>query len=170
VKCCLMSIHSRVLPFIAPRRDPGYMYRCQSRGRQKHGALTYSRPPYRRGLEPCHPGSSMMITRAPVSCSARRLGLVHRSHACTIRRQIRWSGCGVVSRGPTRPQEGTLSGRGSDAVQCPGIRSADLGCLERVLIGCSVPVSRILTRPGSFGGEGYKKNDRTGACSLSRFP
>jgi len=63
-----------------------------------------------------------------------------------------------------------MSGRGSDATQCTNIRSADLGCLEGVPIGRSVPASRVLTRPGSFGGEGCKKNDETGACSLSRFP
>jgi len=63
-----------------------------------------------------------------------------------------------------------MSGRGSDAVQCPDIQSDDLGCLEGVLIRHSIPVSRVLTRPGSFGGEGCKKNDGTGACSLSRFP
>ena len=55
-------------------------------------------------------------------------------------------------------------------MQCPDIQSADLGCLEGVLIRRSIPVSRVLTRPGSFGGEGCKKNDGTGACSLSRFP
>jgi len=62
-----------------------------------------------------------------------------------------------------------MSGRGSDAAQCPDIRSTDLGCLEGVLIGRSAPISRVLTCPGSFGGEGCKKNDGTGACSLPRF-
>ena len=32
-----------------------------------------------------------------------------------------------------------------------------------VLIRRCIPVSRVLTRPGSFGGEGCKKNDGTGA-------
>jgi hypothetical protein len=102
----------------------------------------------------------MMITRANVSRSARRLGLVHRSHACTIWRQIQRSGCSVASRRPNRPQEGTVSGRGSDAVQCPDIRSTDLGCLEGVLIRRSIPISRVLTCPESFGGEGCKKERR----------
>jgi len=98
-----------------------------------------------------------MITRAPASCSARRLGLVQRSHVCTVWRQIRRGGCGVVSRRPTRPQEGTVSGRGSDAVQCPVIRSADLGYLEGVPIRRFIPVSYVLTRPGSFGGKAAKR-------------
>jgi len=63
-----------------------------------------------------------------------------------------------------------MSGRGSDAVQCPDIWSADFGSLEGVLIRRSIPVSRVLTCPGSFAGEGCKKNDGMGACSLSRFP
>jgi len=49
-----------------------------------YGTWTYTKPPYQRGLEPSHPGSLMMITRALVSCSVRHLGLVHRLHACTI--------------------------------------------------------------------------------------
>ena len=98
-----------------------------------------------------------MITRASISYSARRLGLVHRSHACSIWRQIRQSGCGIVSRRPSRPQEGNVSGPGSDAVQCPDIWSADLGCLEGDLIRRSIPVSRALTRPGSFGGKAAKR-------------
>jgi len=32
------------------------------------------------------------------------------------------------------------------------------------------PTLCILLCSGSFGGEGCKKNDRTGACFLSRFP
>jgi len=146
------------------------MYRCQSRGRQKHGALTYSRPPYRRGLEPSRLGSLVMITRAPAICSACHLGPVQWSHACTVWRQILRGGCGVISRRSARPQEGTMSGRGSNAVQCPDIRSADLGCLEGVPMRRSILVSCVLTRLGSFGGEGCKKNDGTGACFLSRFP
>jgi len=31
--CVVLCLYSRILPFIAPRRGPGYMYRCQSRGR-----------------------------------------------------------------------------------------------------------------------------------------
>jgi len=126
--------------------------------------LTYSRPPYRRDLEPSRLSSLVMITRAPVTCLARRLGLVHWSHACTTRWQIWRSGCGVVSRHPIRPQEGTGFGRGLDAVQRPNIRSANLGCLEGVPIRRPILVSRVLTRPGSFGGEGCKKNDGTGPC------
>jgi len=75
-------------------------------------------------------------------------------------------GCGIIGRRPTRPQDGTLFGRGLDAVY----RSADLGCLEGVPIRCPILFSRVLTRPGSLGGEGYKKNDGTDACSLSRPP
>jgi len=105
-----------------------------------------------------------MITRAPASCSARRLGLVQRSHARMVWRQNRRGGYGVVSRRPTRLQEGSVSGRGPGAVQCPVIRSADLGCLEEVPIRRSIPVSRALTHSGSFGGEGCKKNDGMGAC------
>jgi len=45
------------------------MYRRQSRGRQRYGVLTYSRPPYRRGLEPSRLGALMMITRSPESRS-----------------------------------------------------------------------------------------------------
>jgi len=69
-----------------------------------------------------------MITRAPAFRSMRHLGLVRRMHSCTIRRQIRRSGWDVVSRRPTRPLDGSLSGRGSDAV--PDIRSADFRRLE----------------------------------------
>jgi len=58
----------------------------------------------------------MMITRAPVSCSMRRLVLVYLLHACTSWRQIRRSSCSVVIRRPTLPQEGNVFGRGSDAV------------------------------------------------------
>jgi len=61
-------------------------------------------------------------------------------------------------------------GRGSDAVQCPDIRSADLGCLEGVLIRRSIPVSRALTRPGSFGGEGCKKERRDGCLFPITLP
>jgi len=53
-----------------------------------------------------------------------------------------------------------VSGRGSDAVQCPVIRSADLGYLEGAPIRRSIHISRVLTRPGSFGGEGCKKERR----------
>ena len=63
-----------------------------------------------------------------------------------------------------------MSGRGSDAVQCLVVQSVDLGYLERVLIRRSTPVFRGLVRSGSFGGESCKKDDGTGACSLSRFP
>ena len=111
-----------------------------------------------------------MIMRAPVSCSARRLGLVCRLHACTSRRQMRRSGCSAVFRHPTLPQEGHVSDRGSVAVQRLASQSADLGRLEGVLIRRSVPAFCVLTRPGLFGGEGCKKNDGMGACSLSRFP
>ena len=114
--CDVSCVRSRASPFIVPRRDLGYMYRRQSRGRLRYGALTYSRPPYRRGLEPSRPGSLMMITRAPVSCSVRRLGPVYLLHACTSWRQIRRSSCSVVIRRPTLPQEGNMSGRGSNAV------------------------------------------------------
>jgi len=58
----------------------------------------------------------MMITRAPLSYSVRRLGLVYLLHACTSWRRLRQSGCGVVIRRPTLPQEGNVSGRGSVAV------------------------------------------------------
>jgi len=81
-----------------------------------YGTRTYSRPPYRRGLEPSCPGSLMMITRAPVTRSVHRRGLVYQSHACTSWRQIRRSGCSVVIRCPTLPQEGNMSGRGSNTV------------------------------------------------------
>ncbi len=63
-----------------------------------------------------------------------------------------------------------MSGRGSDAVSRLAIQSVDLGCLEGVLIRRSIPTFRALTCSGSFGGEGCKKNDGTGAYSLSRFP
>ena len=32
-ECCIVCIRSRASPFIVPRRDLGYMYRRQSRGR-----------------------------------------------------------------------------------------------------------------------------------------
>ena len=133
---------------------------------------TYSRPPYWRGLEPSRPGSLMMITRAPVCCSVRRLGLTYRLYACTSRRLTRRSGYSVVSRRLTLPQEENISGRGSDAVLCLVIfiQSVDLGCLDGVPIRRSIPASRILTCSGLFGGEGCKKNDGTDACSPSRFP
>jgi hypothetical protein len=63
-----------------------------------------------------------------------------------------------------------MPGRGSDAVQYLVVQSVDLGCLEGVPIRRSIPASRALTRSGSSGGEGCRKNDETGACSLSRFP
>jgi len=114
VSCFLIS--SQVSPFMVPRRSPRYKYRRQSRGRQRYGALTYSRPPYRRGLEPSRLGSLMMITRAPVSCSVHHLGLAYLLHACTSWRRLRRDGRSVVIRRPTLPQEGNMSGRGSDAV------------------------------------------------------
>jgi len=58
----------------------------------------------------------MMIMRASVSCSVRRLGLVYLLHAYTSGRLIRQSGCSVIIRCPTLPLEGIMSGRGSDAV------------------------------------------------------
>jgi len=73
-----------------------------------------------------------MITRASAFCSARRLGLARRMHACTIRRQIRRSDWDAVSRRPIRPLERSLSGQGSDAVHGADIRSSDLECLEGV--------------------------------------
>ena len=69
--------------------------------------------PYQHSLEPSRLNSPVMITRASAFCSARRLGLARRMHACTIRRQIRRNGWDVVSRRPIRPLEGSLSGRGS---------------------------------------------------------
>jgi len=60
--------------------------------------------------------------------------------------------------------------RGSDAVQCLVIQSVDLGCLEGVPIGRSIPAFCILVRSELFGGKSCKKDDGTGACSLSRFP
>jgi len=63
-----------------------------------------------------------------------------------------------------------MSGRGSDAVWRLAIQSVDLRRLEGILIRHSIPASRVLTCSGLFGGEGCKKNDGTGACSLSRFP
>ena len=47
--------------------------------------------------------------------------------------------------------------RGSDAVRGVDIWSADLGCLEGVPIRRSILVSRVLTRPGSFGGKAAKR-------------
>jgi len=63
-----------------------------------------------------------------------------------------------------------MSGRGSNAVQCLVVQSVDLGCLEGVPIRHSIPAFRVLVRSGSFGGESCKKDDGTGACSLSHFP
>jgi len=62
-----------------------------------------------------------------------------------------------------------MSGRGSDAVQRLVVQSVDLGCLEGVLIRRSIPAFQVLARSRSSGGEGCKKNDGTGACSLSRL-
>ena len=64
-----LCIRSWASPFIVPRGGLGYMHRRQSRGRSGCGALTYSRPPYRRGLEPSCLGTLMMIMHAPESCS-----------------------------------------------------------------------------------------------------
>jgi len=50
------------------------------------------------------------------------------------------------------------------------IQSFDFWRLEGVLTRRSILASCALTRSGSFGGEGCKKNDGTGACSPSRFP
>ena len=58
----------------------------------------------------------MMITRAPVSCSVRRLGLAYLLHAYTSRQRLRRGGRSVVIRRPTLPQEGNVSSRGSVAV------------------------------------------------------
>ena len=58
----------------------------------------------------------MMITRAPISCSVRRLGLVHRLHACTVLRRGRRSSRRVVSRRPTLLQEEYVLGRGPDTL------------------------------------------------------
>jgi len=63
-----------------------------------------------------------------------------------------------------------MSGRGSDVVSRPAIQSVDLKCLEGVSIRRSISASCVLTCSGLFGGEGCKKNDGTGAYSLSRFP
>ena len=63
-----------------------------------------------------------------------------------------------------------MPSRGSDAAQCLVIQSVDLGCLEGVPMRCSIPAFRVLVCSELFGGESYKKNDGTGACSLSRFP
>ena len=99
-----------------------------------------------------------MITRAPALCSVRRLVLARRMHACTIRRQIRRSGWDVVSRRPIRPLEGSLSGRGSDAVHYADIRSADFRRLEGVPMRRPILVSRALSCPGSFGGKAAKRS------------
>ena len=64
VLCRVSCICSWTSPFIVPRRDPEYMYRRQSRGRLRYGALTYSRPPYRHGIEPSCLVTLMMIKRA----------------------------------------------------------------------------------------------------------
>ena len=63
-----------------------------------------------------------------------------------------------------------MSGRGSDALQCLVIQSADLGCLEGILIRRSILVSRVLTCPGSFGGEGCKKERRDGCLFPITLP
>jgi len=63
-----------------------------------------------------------------------------------------------------------MSGRGLDAVQCLVVQSVDFGCLEGVPIRHSIPAFCVPVRSGSFGGESCKKNDGTGAYSLSRFP
>ena len=63
-----------------------------------------------------------------------------------------------------------MSGRGSDALERLAMQSIDFWHLEGVLTRRSIPTSCVLTRSGSFGGEGCKKNDETDACSLSRFP
>jgi len=62
-----------------------------------------------------------------------------------------------------------MSSRGSNAMQRLAFLSFDFWRLEGVLIRRSIPASRALIRSGSFGGEGCKKNDGTGACSPSRF-
>ena len=116
------------------------------------------RLPYRHGLEPSRLNSLVMITRAPAFRSPRRLGLVRRMHACTMRRQTRRSGWDVVSRCPTRPLEGSLSGRGSDAVHYADIRSADFRRLEGVPIRRPLHVSCALSCPGSFGGKAAKRS------------
>jgi len=63
-----------------------------------------------------------------------------------------------------------MSTRGLGVVQRFSNQSADLGRLEGVLIRCSDLASCILSCSDMFGGEGCKKNDGTGAYSLSRFP
>jgi len=45
----------------------------------------------------------MMITRAPLSYSARRLGLAYLLHAYTSWRRLRRGGRSVVIRRPTLP-------------------------------------------------------------------
>jgi len=53
-----------------------------------------------------------MITRAPASCSARRLVLIQRSHARTVWRQTRRGGYGVIGRCPIRPRREPCSVEG----------------------------------------------------------
>jgi len=53
-----------------------------------------------------------MITRAPASCSVRRLVLIQRPHACTVWRQTRRGGYGIIGRRPIRPRRELCSVEG----------------------------------------------------------
>ena len=116
--CCIASPFARswTSPFIVPRRGPGYMYRRQSRGRKRYGALTYSRPPYRRGLEPSCLRTLMMITRAPESRSyaSFQTSLYVARLYVVAAAPSEWLGCRQSSPDPS--WERNMSTRGSGAM------------------------------------------------------
>jgi len=111
------------------------MHRRQSRGRQACGALTYSRPPYRCGLEASCLGTLIMITHAPKSrsCAPSWTGLsVARLYVGVV--QV----LSFVARSILRKETCLLEGQ----VSCNALlaRALTLGVSRGVLTGCSDPL------------------------------
>jgi len=63
-----------------------------------------------------------------------------------------------------------MPARGSGAAQSLAEQSADFGRLEGVLTGRSDHLAAPCHALARLVGKDAKKNDWTGACSLSRFP
>jgi len=132
--------------------------------------LTYSRPPYRRDLEPSCLGTLMMITRAPESCSCApsRTGLSVARLYVMAAAVSEWLRCRPSPPSPS-PRRSTPA-RGSGAAQSFTEQSADFGVSKGVLTGPSDHLAAPCYTLARLMGKAAKKNDWTGACSLSHFP
>ena len=127
---------------------------------------TYSRPPYRRGLEPSCLGTLMMITRVPVSrsCALSWTGLSVARLYVMVTATSKWLRCYHSSPDPSPRRKRAYSRVGCHVTpRWPERLKGGLDWTFR-------PTLCVLPRSGLFGGEGCKNFDRTGACSLSRFP